>query len=274
VEENRVPERNDLKQHRGSNLANLLVANVHVLALPGSQRYAGGGIGPVIERAVAEARIADEAGFDAVLLQNAGDGVFQRDGDAATIAHMAAVGAAVKAAIGCRLGINILAVGQTASIAIASALDADFVRIKVYVGAVVTPTGLEDGSYEEALEYRRRIGAERVPIVADVFDRSSWALGDWSIEEAARHARGAGGAELLVITGRSVEESLRRTRDVKAALPDVAAWCGGGSTPDNIGQMLEVYDGAIVGQGIKRDGDIGNSFDAELANRFVAAARP
>lgn len=269
-----MPDRNDLEQRGGSDLATLLVANVHVLALPGSQQYASGGIGPVIERAVAEARIADEAGFDAVLIQNAGDGVFQRDGDAATIAHMTAVGAAVKAAVGCRLGINILSVGQTASIAIASALDADFVRIKVYVGAVVTPTGLEDGSYQEALAYRRRLGAEQVPIVADVFDRSSWALGDWSIEEAAQHARGPGGAELLVITGRSVEESLRRSREVKAALPGVATWCGGGTTPGNIAQMLEVYDGAIVGQGIKRDGDIRNPFDAELANRFVAAARP
>ncbi len=78
----------------------------------------------------------------------------------------------------------------------------------------------------------------------------------------------------MVITGRSVEESLTRTREVKAALPQVAIWCGGGTTPGNIAQMLEVYDGAIVGQGIKRDGDITNPFDSELAGRFVAAARP
>jgi predicted TIM-barrel enzyme len=147
------------------------------------------------------------------------------------------------------------------------------VRIKVYVGAVVTPTGLEDGSYQEALAYRRSIGAEQVPIVADVFDRSSWALGDWSIQEAAQHATTAGGAELLVVTGRSVEESMERARDVKTALPDVAVWCGGGTTPDNIRQMLGVYDGVIVGQGIKRNGDIRNAFDADLAARFVAAAR-
>lgn len=264
----------DNPESQSSSLANLLVANVHLLPLPGSQRYAGGGIGPVIERAIVESRTADAAGFDAVLLQNAGDGLFHRDGDTATVAHMAAVGAAVKAEIKGLLGINILSVGQTGSLAIASALDADFVRIKVYVGAVVTPTGLEDGSYQEALAYRRHIGAERVPIVADVFDRSSWALGEWSIQEAAQHARTSGEAELLVVTGRSVEESISRTREVKAALPGVAVWCGGGTTPENIRGMLEVYDGAIVGQGIKRNGDIRNPFDADLAARFVAAARP
>jgi membrane complex biogenesis BtpA family protein len=268
-----MPGEDALVQAVSSDLRRLLVANIHLLPLPGSHNYERGGFDPVIGRAVEEARIAADAGFDAVLLQNAGDGRFRRDGGVESVAYMTAIGAAVKQVVSCRVGINILSVGATTSIAVAHALGAAFVRIKVYVGAVVTPSGVVDGSYAEALDFRDLLDAKTVSVTADVFDRSSWALGGWTIAEAAQHAHEHGKADILIITGRSVDESLSRAGEVKVAVPGVGVWCGGGTTPANIGRMLEVYDGAIVGQGIKQNGDIRNKFDAVLARRYVAAAR-
>jgi uncharacterized protein len=257
----------------GKELASMLVGNVHLLPLPGSHNYAGGGLRPIIKRALAEAQTLVDAGFDAMLLQNAGDGRFKRDGSPETIAYMTAIGAELGTKLACRVGINVLSVGSTASLAIAHALGADFVRIKVYVGAVVGPSGTIDGSYEEALDFREHIDATDVAITADVFDRSSWHLGDWPIGDAARCAHEEGGAEVLIITGGSLEESLARAQAVRAAVPSAPLWCGGGTTPDNIAEMLGVYDGAIVGVGIKPDGDIKEQFSSSLARAYVKAGR-
>lgn len=266
--------RTKTKDHSGTEaLATMLIGNIHLLPLPGSREYRGGGVQPILERAIDEARILAEAGFDAILIQNTGDGRFFRDGSTETVAYLTAIGAEIKRLVPCRLGVNVLSVGATASFAIAHALAFDFLRIKVYVGAVVTHEGVVSGSYEEALEYRDHLGADSVAIAADVFDRSSWQLGDWTIEEAARFARERGKADILVITGRSTSDSLTRARAVKTAVPGVPVWCGGGTTPENIAEMLQVYDGAIVGMGIKPRGDMHEPFDAELAKRYIRAAK-
>ena len=255
------------------NVGHMLVGNVHLLPLPGSPRYSGGGLGPIIERAVEESRILADAGFDSVLLQNAGDGNHRRDGGVETAAYMTAIGAEVRAAIPFQLGFNVLPVGGPTALAIAHAIGARYVRVKIYVGAVVTADGVVGSSYREVLAFRKTIGAEDISIVADVFDRSSWPVGDISIEEAAKLAIDPGRADVLVITGRSVDESMRRARAVKNVLPRVPIWCGGGSTPDNIAQLLTVYDGAIVGQGVKVAGDIRNKMDPRLSSDYVKQAR-
>jgi len=254
-------------------LRNMLAGNVHLLPLPGSPRYTGGGLRPIIERAVEESRILADAGFDSVLLQNAGDGHYRRDGGVETAAYMTAIGQKVRAAVSCQLGFNVLSVGGPTALAIAHAVGGTYVRVKIYVGAVVTAAGLIEGSYREVLAFRKTIGAEDIAIVADVFDRSSWPVGDLSIEEAARLAIDPGNADVLVITGRSVDESMQRAKAVKHALPKTPIWCGGGSTPANIAELLAVYDGAIVGQGVKVGGDIRNKMDAGLSSEYVRRAR-
>ncbi len=251
----------------------MLVANVHLLPLPGSTGYRGGGLRPIVDRAVEEARIAHEAGFDAVLIQDLGDGGRGRDGAPEVVACMTAIGAEIRAKVGCELGVNALPVGARTSLAVARAIGARFVRVKVYVGAVVTPSGIVEGGLEETLAFRAAIDAEDVEIVADVFDRTSWPLGGWSIAEAAGAAVGRGRADALVITGRSIEESMARVAEVRAALPRARLWCGGGSTPDNVRDLLRSYDGVIVGMGIKPGGAIDARFDPRLAQAYVTAAR-
>jgi len=250
-----------------------LVANIALDPLPGSRNAGGGGIEPIIEKALEDARLLADAGFDAVLLQNAGDGSLSRDGGPETIAYLTAIAGAIKQQVDCGLGINILAVGATPSLAVAEAVGADFVRIKIYVGAVVTHHGVMEGGSEEARVFRDRIGTSRVRIVADIHDRSTWPVGDVPIGEAARAAIDPGRADTLVITGRSPNESFERVREVRAAVPDAAVWCGGGATAENLPEFMDVYDGIIVAQSLKVGGDYAARFDSDRARRFVDVAR-
>lgn len=250
-----------------------VVANIALPPLPGSHNYRSGGIEQVIEKAVEEARLIDSTGYDGVLLQNSGDGLFTRDGFPETIAYLTAIGAAVKRDVRCQVGFNILSVGGPQSLSVAHAVGGDFVRIKIYVGAVATDAGVVNGSYREVLDQRRRIGAERIRLVADVHDRSTWPVSAIPLTDAARIAAGWGQADVLVITGRSVDDSLGKARDVRAALSDTEMWCGGGATADNVATMLDTYDGVIVGLDLHTDSDYAKSFDPERVKQFISAAR-
>ena len=253
-----------------------VIGMVHLLPLPGSEDYRGGGLGPILERALAEGCALEAGGIDAIILQNSGDLPPAPEGGSETIAYMSVIGAALRREVACPLGVNVLANGAVAALAVADAIEAAFVRIKVYIGAVVATEGLLPGAAREALAFRRRIGAGRIAIAADLYDRTSAPLGALPIEVAADMALRHGHADALIVTGYSVEDSLARMRAIKAELPGAVVLAGGGTTADNVGQFLECCDGVIVGSSIKDTAHFVGTVDpARLAAYMeaVAAAR-
>ncbi len=250
-----------------------VIGMVHLLPLPGSEDYRGGGLAPILEQALTEARALAAGGIDAIILQNSGDLPPAPGGEPETIAYMSVIGAALRREVACPLGVNILANGAVAALAVADAIQAAFVRIKVYVGAVVATEGLLTGAAREALTFRRRIGAGQIAIAADLYDRTSAPLGEMPIEVAADLALRHGHADALIVTGYSVEDSLARIRAIKAELPGAVVLAGGGTTADNVGRFLECCDGVIVGSSIKDTGHFVGAVDpARLAAYMEAVA--
>ncbi len=234
-----------------SRLHKPVIGMIHLRPLPGSAAYRGGGSGPALEVALADGHLLDEAGVDAILIQNTGDLPATSDGGPETIAYMAAIGTVLRQELKTPLGVNILANGTESALAVAAAIGAAFVRIKVFVGAVVGIGGLIQGSAQRAQDFMGRIGARHIEIAADVYDRTSRPLGDMPIEDVAHYASFHGSANALVVTGGSVDESLDRLRRVKATVKSLPVYAGGGTTQDNVRQFLAVCDGVIVGNAVK-----------------------
>jgi membrane complex biogenesis BtpA family protein len=249
-----------------------VIGMLHLLPLPGTEDYDGKGFNPILDRACEEGRILAAGGIDAILLQNTGDLPPSERGEVETIAYMSVIGAALRREIQTPLGVNILANGASSALAVAHAIDAAFVRIKVYIGAVVTTEGILQGASREALEFRRKVGAEHISIAADVYDRTSAPVGEMPIGIAADLAWRIGHADALVVTGYSVEDSFARMREVKRTLPNSILLAGGGATADNIGQFLSTCDGVIVGSSIKDTGRFVGKVDAMRLARFMEAA--
>lgn len=249
-----------------------VIGMAHLLPLPGAEDYDGGGLEPILERALTEARTLDAGGVDAILLQNTGDLPPRAQGGPETIAYMSVIGAAMRRECKCALGVNILANGTGSALAVAHASGADFVRIKVYVGAVVGTEGILQGTAREALEFRRYIGAEHIAIAADVYDRTSAPVGELPIEVAADLAWRMGHADALVVTGYAVDDSLGRIREVKIALPDAFVLAGGGATASNLKDFFEFADGVVVGSSIKDTGKFVGKVDAAKLAAFMEAA--
>ncbi|MGH8985053.1 MAG: BtpA/SgcQ family protein [Acidimicrobiia bacterium] len=253
--------------------AGTLVGMIHLPAMPGSPRHDGRSVREIEGRAIDEALLLQRAGFDAAMLQNTGNGPGRKDADAAEVAQMAAIGRAIRAANDLPLGINVLKNGVASAFALASALDAAFVRIKVYVGAVVGSEGIVEGAAHAALSERRRLGLDHVAILADIADRTSRRLPDTPVSELASWAVSHGSADALVVTGRDLAETHRMLEELREAGVGVPLVVGGGAETSNIADLLTRADSIIVGTALKDD----PAFDAPLSERrvadFVAAAR-
>jgi membrane complex biogenesis BtpA family protein len=249
-----------------------LVGMLHLPALPGSALHRGETLREIESRTVAEAECLAEAGFHALMLQNTGQGPPGKDADVATVAQLAVIGHAVRSAVRLPLGINVLKNGVETALAVAAAVDASFIRIKVYVGAIVGSEGIVEGRAQAALDERHRLGLDDVAILADVLDRTSRPLGDAPLAELADWAVRHGHADALVITGRDIRETAAMLDDVRNAV-EVPLVVGGGATPDNVGSLLQQADSIIVGGALKDEASYDAPISLERARAFVAAAR-
>jgi uncharacterized protein len=159
-----------------------------------------------------------------VMIQNVGDLPVAAQVGPETVAWLSTLGSAIRVAIALPLGVCVLKNDGRAALAIAQAIGAVFVRIKVWVGVMVGAEGIVQGCAREVLHYRRAIGAEEIAIFADVHDRTGMPLAGMTLEETAYEAVWFGKADGLVITGRNEAETMEWLERVKQTALDVPIW--------------------------------------------------
>ncbi|KQT46353.1 hypothetical protein ASG43_12080 [Aureimonas sp. Leaf454] len=163
-----------------------------------------------------------------------------------TVARMAALGRLFRKTYpDIALGIIVQAHDAISPLAIADAADADFVRLKVFVGASVNAEGMRHALSVAATDYRAAIERTDIRIMADVHDRTSHPLAPVANETAALWAQNMG-ADALVLTGMSFDDSLGRVKAAKSSGVRRPVYIGGGVDADNIGSALAVADGVVV----------------------------
>lgn len=250
-----------------------LIGVVGLPPLPGSQGWRGGGLGPIRERALRDSEAYTKAGFDALMLQNVGDLPVPERVGPETVACLSAVGSAVANTTDLPLGVSVLKSDGPASVAIAQAIGASFVRIKVWVGAMVGAEGLVQGCAREVLRYRRLLQADEIRIWADVHDRTGVPLVPMSIEQTAHEAIVFGRADGLVVTGSNPSETVDWVQMVKRTVGPVPVVVGGGADVHNLPELFHCADAVIVATAAKVDGMLQNPVDARAARALVEAAR-
>lgn len=247
-----------------------IVGMVQLRSLPGSPQHIDEPISSIVEAALAEAEVLSDAGFTGVQLQNMGDNPATRHAKFETVAFMTLACREVKRAFP-NLQMSVLVNWDAeATIAVATAVDADYVRVEhTWVGAAVTSWGLSTAQCHEATAFRSRIRSS-VPIYADVLEPHAVPLVDRPVEEWAKAAVYEGAADGLFITAPSFHESLEWIRRVRAAVPNVPLWLGGGASADNVSQIVGLVDGVTVASSLKH-GDMRKPIDPKLALAFATA---
>lgn len=252
-----------------------LIGMVHVGALPGTP-FACRSIEQIEQQAVAEARQIEDAGFDAIIVENMHDAPYVH-GDKLgpeIVAAMTRLTGAVRNSVQIPVGLQILSGGNRHAIAVAHINQLPFIRCENFVFAHIADEGLlAEAEAGGLLRYRKSIGAELVKVFCDIKKKhASHAItSDVDIAECA-HAGEFFGADGFVVTGISTGKaaSLDDVKAVRRAtkLPVIV---GSGVTPGFAGSLCEYADALIVGSYIKQDGYWKNPVDPERLRAIVSA---
>ena len=250
-----------------------VIGMVQLGPLPGGARYRGGTIGPLLDAAMVDAELLGKHGVDALMVQNLGDIPVAHRVSEVQVAWVTRIASEVRAAAKIPVGLNLLENDAEAIIAVASAAGADFVRIKVFVGAMMTPFGIETAQAHAAIKARNSFDANHVAIFADVHDRTGNPIASGGFAEDLDFAVRLGGADGLVLTGKSYAETLAFIETARGKLGAISILVGGGVTAANFAEVAAAADGVIVSSSLKGSGDAFGKFDPEKVKAFMDEAR-
>lgn len=205
-----------------------------------------------------------ECGITSMMIQD------QTPGELAglkNVAILSALGRTVKRMFpDLSLGIILEANNPSAAMYIANACGADFIRQKVFIGAMVKAGGVMTGRAGEVWEARKDMDRP-VRVLTDIYDRTGVPLGPLPIETAAGQALKYG-SDGLILTGKNFEESLDLADRVRKQYPQAPVYLGGGITEKNVGEAVKRCDGMIVSSCLMEDGK-DNVWSRQKIRRFM-----
>lgn len=248
-----------------------LIGMIHVRALPGTPRHAGG-IAPILDHALAEAETYRACGIHALMVENMHDIPYVQHPGPEIATAMAVVAREVKRAHPTLpLGLQILAGANNEALSAALAAGADFIRAEAFVFGHVADEGYMDSCAGTLLRHRKAIGAEHIAIFTDIKKKhSAHALtADVDIVQTA-HAAEYFLSDGLILTGAATGEaaSADELRAVYAAT-QLPVLVGSGITADNLKTYLPLADAFIVGSHFKQDGHWANPLDPARIRRLL-----
>ncbi len=244
-----------------------LIGVIHLLPLPGSARW-DGQLTPIYERAEQEAIALTTGGADGIIVENFFDAPFTKGRiDPVTLSAFTIAVSRVMALTNIPVGINCLRNDGLSAIGIATATQAQFIRINVLTGAMITDQGIIEGIAHELLLYRQHLGASKsIKIFADILVKHASPLAfNNDIKHIAQDTKTRALADALIISGPSTGEppDMEDLTSVRNTLPDCPIFAGSGVNKHNLSKILNVADGAIIGSSLKRQGIIDNPIDTE-----------
>ena len=225
-------------------------------------------------RALSDAGVLIDNGIDGVIIENYGDVPFLPDSvEPHTVAALALVADEIRERYPqTPIGLNVLRNDAKSAIAIATVTDANFIRVNVHTGAMLTDQGIIQGKAHETLRYRSTLKSE-VKIFADIAVKHAVPLAPIDILASAEDTYHRGLADALIVTGAATGKStnLDQLKTVKSVVPQASVFAGSGVTTDNLAEVLQYADGVIVGTSIKRDGVTTNAADPDRVRALIKA---
>lgn len=253
---------------------NPIIGVVHLLPLPTSPRW-GGSLKAVIDRAEQEATALASGGVDGIIVENFFDAPFTKNQvDPAVVSAMTLIVGRLMNLVTLPVGINVLRNDAQSAIAIASCVQAQFIRVNVLTGVMATDQGLIEGQAYELLRYRRELGSD-VQILADVLVKHGRPLGSPNLTTAVQETIERGLADGVILSGWATGSppNLEDLELASAAAYGTPVFIGSGANWENIPTLMQAADGVIVSSSLKRRGRIEQPIDPIRVSQFVEAVR-
>lgn len=251
-----------------------VIGMAHLPPLPGSPLYdSRRGMSAIVDDVTLDIENLQAGGVDAIMFGNEGDRPYLLRASPASLAAMSVAVAAVKKELKVPFGVNYLW-DPIATVALAAATGAAFGR-EIFTGVYDSDMGLWQPDAAGALRLRHDLGRDDLRLMFNINAEFAAPLGERPIEARAASAVFSSLADAVLVsgpmTGQPVDQS--NLRRVKEAVGETPVFANTGCTKENIGDILSVADGAIVGTHFKRDGNTWNPVERERVQRFMEVVR-
>jgi uncharacterized protein len=240
---------------RGKNI----IGMIHLQPLPGTPFHEEGSLPGILERAVSSATALKAGGAGGCLVQTV-DRVYGTgdDCDPARTAALSLIVDAVVRATGkdpaFRVGVQIMRNALSASLAVAKVAGGSFIRAGALVGMTLTAHGMVVADPLRVAEYRRRISAESIEVIAEVDSMHfHWFGGGKPTGEVAGAARNMG-ADAVSLGDPDEDRTLEMIASVRRSAPGLPVILAGYTNHENAGRLLAAADGAFVGTCLEQGG--------------------
>jgi uncharacterized protein len=250
----------------------VVIAMAHIGALPGAPLYdANAGVAKLVEGVVKDIENLQAGGVDAVMFGNENDRPYLFKAPPEGVAAMTAVIEAVKPHLKVPFGVNYLW-DPLASVAIGAATGASFVR-EIFTGVFASDMGLWRPDGAGALRLRQALGRGDMKLLFNINAEFAHSLDERPIALRAKSAVFSSLADAVLVSGPLTGEPVERSNlmSVREAVPSVPVLANTGVSIDNIGDILAIADGAVIGTHFKVDGQTFNPVDAARVKRFMDA---
>ncbi len=244
-----------------------IIGMVHLEPLPDSPGYRS--MDEVEESAVTDAvRLAD-GGVDGLLVENYGDRPFKKEISSLTLSALTSVLKEVQNEVDIPMGLNVLRNDWRAALSISNVLDLSYVRINVFIGVTHTPAGTIEGEAPDIQRYKTKnnIGSS---IWADIDVKHGRSVYPKDPGEGALEASERGLADALILSGKRTGKppSVKDLETVADAV-DEPILIGSGLNYQNMEELLQKADGAIVGSHFKKGGKTRNQVKPGRVERLI-----
>src|SRR5262249_2579687 len=210
---------------------------------------------------------------DGLIVENFRDMPFYpRELPAETLAALAAVTREIVKAVQVPVGVNALRNDAQAAMAIATATEADFMRINVHMGAVVPEPGIIKGTSHSTLRLRAALRSH-VLIFADAGVKHATPLvAARGLATETRDLTERGLVDAIIVSGEYTGEATRpEDIDLVRQHTTLPVLVGSGVTPANLPHLCAKVDGLIVGSYFKKDGRADNLVEEARVKVFTDA---
>lgn len=254
-----------------------VIGVIHLLPLPGSPRWAGD-LEEVLLRAEQESLALASGGIDSIIIENFFDAPFAKERvDVSTACALTLAVQRVRAVTKLPIGVNVLRNDALTALAIATVCGAEYIRVNVLSGAMVTDQGIIESDARNILLYRKQLLQDKnIKIFADVMVKHAYPLGEGTdIALSAKDTMLRAGADAVIVSGTGTGQApdMNDLKKVRKALPDAPILIGSGSTQDNARDLLSIADGIIVGTTLKRRGELEQPVDVDRVRDFVSVVK-
>ena len=252
----------------------IVIGMVHLVPLPGTPHFEEGNFERAVDKAVGDARALETGGADGCLVQTV-DRVYPL-GDEADWARVAAFAAIVHEVIRAtgpefQVGVQIMWNALHASLGVAHALGASFLRCAALIGVSDSPYGHIQGDPLKFLNYRKQLGAKNVKLIAEVDGMHFRSPAGKPAADLARMAVGVG-ADGVEVAHSDEEKNNRTVAEIKEKFPNLPVFLGGNTNHENVARRMKLADGAFVGSCLEK-GAWGSAIDVERVKEYVEIVR-